>query len=152
MSERAMTLSFMGMMSAILTALDYVSIIILLIMTMILGNTIAMGVRERTHEYGVLRALGFTPRHVAMFVLGEALTVGLLAGIVGLALAYPIVELGMGRWLEENMGAFFPYFRIDTKTMVAAVLLSVALGVVSSVIPAYRASKLNVTDALRRVA
>lgn len=152
MSERAMNLSFMAMLSAILTALDYVSIIILLIMTMILGNTIAMGVRERTHEYGVLRALGFTPRHVAIFVLGEALTVGVLAGLLGLAISYPIVELGMGRWLEENMGSFFPYFRIDKRTMVSAVLLSIGLGVVSSVIPAYRASKLNVTDALRRVA
>jgi len=140
------------MLSAVLTALDYVSIIILVIMTMILGNTIAMGVRERTHEYGVLRALGFLPRHVGLFVVGEALTVGLLAGVVGVGLSFPIVELGMGRWLEENMGSFFPYFRIQRSTMLIAVLLSVGLGLVSALIPAYRASKLNVTDALRRVA
>lgn len=152
MSEKAMGLSFMGMFAAILSAMDIVSIVILLIMTLILGNTIAMGVRERTNEYGVLRAIGFLPRHIAIFILGEALTIGLLAGAVGLALAYPIVELGMGRFIEENLGGMFPYFRIDRGTMVAAVLLSTGLSVGASLIPAYQASKLSVTDALRRIA
>lgn len=152
MSERSMNLSFMAMFSAMLTALNVVSIIILMIMTMILGNTIAMGVRERTQEYGVLRALGFEPRHVGIFILGEALVVGLLAGLVGLGISYPIVELGLGRWLEENMGGFFPYFRIEPGTMGAAVLLAVGLALSAAAIPAYRASKLSVTGALRRVA
>jgi putative ABC transport system permease protein len=152
MSEKAMGLSFMGMFGAVLSAMDIVSVVILLIMTLILGNTIAMGVRERTNEYGVLRAIGFLPRHIALFILGEALTVGLLAGLVGLGLAYPIVELGMGRFIEENMGGMFPYFRIDRLTMVAAVLLATGLSVVASLIPAYQASRLSVTDALRRIA
>ncbi|CAN96885.1 ABC transporter permease [Sorangium sp. KYC3313] len=152
MSERAMNLSFMAMMSAVLTALNVVSIIILLIMMMILGNTIAMGVRERTREYGVLRALGFEPKHVRIFIIGEAATIGLLAGLLGLVVSYPIVELGLGRWLEEDMGAWFPYFRIEPSTMVMAVLLSMGLSLVASLIPAYNASKLSVTDALRRVA
>src|SRR6185436_15226895 len=85
MSERAMGMSFMGMFSAILTALNAVTVIILIIMMMILGNTIAMGVRERTREYGVLRALGFSPGHIAMFVMGEALVIGLLTGALGIA-------------------------------------------------------------------
>lgn len=152
MSERAMNLSFMAMMSAVLTALNVVSVIILLIMMMILGNTIAMGVRERSREYGVLRALGFEPKHVRIFIIGEAATIGLLAGFIGLVVSYPIVELGLGRWLEENMGAWFPYFRIEPATMVMAVLLSMGLSLAASLIPAYNASKLSVTDALRRVA
>src|SRR5262249_4665491 len=51
MSERAMNNGFLGGISAILDLLNVVSIIILLIMMLILGNTIAMGVRERTTEY-----------------------------------------------------------------------------------------------------
>jgi putative ABC transport system permease protein len=152
MSERAMNLSFMGMISALLTALDIISFIILLIMMMILGNTIAMGVRERTREYGVLRALGFLPKHIGMFVVGEAVAIGAVAGTVGLALAFPIVERGMGRWLEENMGSWFPYFRIPTETYFVAMALAVGLAVVASAIPAWRASRLVVTDALRRLA
>jgi putative ABC transport system permease protein len=152
MSERGMALSFMAMLSAILTAVDIVSIAILGIMMLILGNTIAMGVRERTREYGVLRAIGFTPRHLALFVLGEAATLGLLAGLLSLVLAYPIVEVGMGRFLEENMGSFFPYFRIEKATMVLTVVVSVLLATIAAAIPAYRASKLSVVEALRRVA
>ncbi len=152
MSERAMQLGFMGMLSAMLKALDVISVIILLIMMMLVGNTIAMGVRERTREYGVLRALGFEPGHVRMFVIGEALALGLVAGLVGLALSIPIVELGMGRWLEENMGAWFPYFRIDTKTYVLALGFSVLLALTASIVPAVRAGRLSVAHALRRVA
>lgn len=149
--ERSFNTSFLGMMSAVLTALDLVSIVILLIMMLILGNTIAMGVRERTREYGVLRAIGFLPKHLVLFVLGEAATIGLLGGILGLAIAYPVVELGLGRFLEENMGAFFPFFRIPAETMGMAMLLATGLGLVAALVPAYQASKLNVISALRKV-
>jgi putative ABC transport system permease protein len=152
MSERAMNLSFIGALSAILTALDIVSAIILIIMLMILGNTIAMGVRERTREYGVLRALGFMPKHIAIFILGEALTVGVVAGAVGVAISYPIVEKGMGGFLEENLGQFFPYFSVSPVTAAIAFGLTVLLAVASALLPALRASRLPVTDALRRVA
>jgi putative ABC transport system permease protein len=152
MSERAMNLSFMGMVSAILKALDVISLIILVIMTLIIGNTIAMGVRERTREYGVLRALGFLPGHIRMFVFGEALALGLVVGLVGIGLSIPIVELGLGRALEENMGAWFPYFRIDSKTYGLAMAFALALAAIASIVPAVRAGRLSVTDALRRVA
>jgi len=149
--ERTFNTSFLGMISAVLKALDVVSIVILMIMMLILGNTIAMGVRERTQEYGVLRAIGFLPKHLAIFVFGEAATIGLLGGLVGLGISYPVVELGMGRFLEENMGGFFPYFRIAPSTGVAALILAVLLGLVAALIPAYQASKLNVISSLRKV-
>jgi putative ABC transport system permease protein len=151
MSERAMNASFLGMLSAALSAIDLVSIVILLIMTLILGNTVAMGVRERTHEYGVLRAIGFLPQHLAKFVLGEAATVGLGGGLLGLAVAYPFVQNLVGRFLEENMGGIFPYVRIAPMTAVLAVVFATGLGVLAAAVPAYRASKLDVIDALRRV-
>ena len=152
MSERAMNVSFMAMLSAILTALQIVSLIIMAIMMLILGNTIAMGVRERTSEYGVLRAVGFMPRQVGVMIVAEAGVVGVLSAAVGLGLAYPIVQQGLGRWLEENMGSMFPYFRIDLSTAILAVVLAVVLALIAAAIPAWKASQLEVTDALRRVA
>jgi putative ABC transport system permease protein len=151
-SEGAFNASFLGMFSAVLKAIDAVSVAILVIMMLILGNTIAMGVRERTHEYGTLRAIGFLPRHVAWFVMGEALATGALGGLLGVALSYPIVEQGMGRFLEENMSGFFPYFQIPLATAALALALALALGALAALLPAARASRLNVVDALRRVA
>lgn len=149
--ERAFNTSFLGMLSTILKALDVVSVVILLIMMLILGNTIAMGVRERTHEHGVLRAVGFRPGHLATLVLGEAAAVGILGGVLGVILAYPVVERGMGRFLEENMGAFFPYFRIDPVTPLVAVVLAALLGLVAAGLPAWQAARLDVTGSLRKV-
>jgi len=149
--ERSFQTSFLAMFSAILSAIDIVSVAIMVIMMLILGNTIAMAVRERTSEYGVLRAVGFLPRHVAFFVLGESAVIGVVGGVLGVAISYPIVEKGLGRFIEENMGTFFPYFRIDGPMIVAALLLATVLGLVAAAIPAYRASKVSVVDALRKV-
>jgi putative ABC transport system permease protein len=151
MSERAMNLSFMASISAVLDAMNIVALIIAGIMAMILGNTIAMGVRERTREYGVLRALGFSRWHVVFFVVGEGLVVGLLAGAVGLVLSYPVVQLALGRWLQENVGSMFAYFSIQPATIVLALVLSLCLGAGAAVFPALRTYRLSVVDALRRV-
>ena len=71
--------------------------------------------------------------------------------LLGLALAYPLVERGLGRFLEENMGNFFPYFRIPPETWVVALVLSTFLGLLAAVLPAYQAAKLDVVDSLRNV-
>jgi putative ABC transport system permease protein len=151
-SEAAFNASFIGMFSAVLQVIDAMSLAILVIMMLILGNTMAMGVRERTHEYGTLRAIGFLPRHVVWLVLGEGLAAGALGGLLGLALAYPIVEGGMGRFVQENAGSFFPYFRIPPATAALAFSVALALGALAALLPAWRASRKSVVDALRRVA
>ena len=55
-----------------------------------------------------------------------------------------IVELGIGRFVEENLSGFFPYFRISGGNAVAAMVLAVALAVASAAIPAIQASRLGV--------
>lgn len=151
MSEKAMQASFLGMMSAVLKAIDLVSIVILLIMTLILGNTIAMGVRERTTEYGTLRAIGFVPRHIVLFVLGESLFTGALGGALGVLISYPIVDRIIGRFLEENMGAFFAVFRVQPSIAIAAFGLAMLLSTLAAIIPAYGTTRLKTVDALRRI-
>lgn len=151
MSEREMNNSFLGMFGAVLGAIDLVSVVIILIMALILGNTIAMGVRERTAELGMLRAIGFAPRQIALLILGEGMATGLLGAALGLLLAYPLIDQGLGRFVEENMGAMFPHFRVPWQTNVQALLLGLLLGTLAAAIPAYRALRLRVVDALRRV-
>jgi putative ABC transport system permease protein len=151
MSERAMNTSFLGMLSTVLKAMDFVSVVILIIMGLILGNTIAMGVRERTHEYGVLRAIGFMPKHLVAFIMGEAVVIGICGAALGVVLAVPFINQGVGRFLEENMSGFFPYFRVAMKDVGAAAALAIGMACAVAAIPAYQASKLNTIDALRRV-
>jgi putative ABC transport system permease protein len=150
MTERAFALSFLGGFAAILSAFDLVSLVILAIMTLILANTVAMAVRERTHEYGVLRAIGFPPGHIRGFILGESVLVAVVGGLVGIGLVYLLVNKAIGPALEDNMSGFFPYFRAPASVMLGALAAAIGLGVVAGIVPAMRASRLKVTDALRR--
>jgi len=150
--EGSFQASFLASFSALLKALNVISLVILLIMALILGNTIAMGVRERTNEYGTLRAIGFLPGHLVLFVLGESMLLAAIGGAVGLLIAYPFVERGVGRFVEENMGNVFPYFHVTPTTAIAAFASSLSIGLLAGIVPAYRVSKLRVIEALRRVA
>ncbi len=151
MSEAALNQSFLGMFSAVLKAIDIVSIVITLIMALMVGNTIAMGVRERTNEYGVLRAIGFLPTHIARFILAEGAVIGVLGGLVGVLLGYPVVNGALGRVIEENMGNLFPQFKVQPEIAVFAFCLATLLGLVAAILPARKASRLQVVEALRRV-
>jgi putative ABC transport system permease protein len=151
MSERAFQLSFLGAFSAILKAFDIISLAILLIMTLILANTIAMSVRERTHEYGVMRAIGFPPGHILGFIVGESVLVSLVGGLLGVLLTLGLINGMMGPFIEENMTSMFPNFSTPTRVMVIALIAAVIVGLIAGIIPAIRASRLKVTDALRRL-
>lgn len=151
MSERAFQLSFLGAFAAVLGAFDLVSLIILLIMMLILANTIAMSVRERTHEYGVLRAIGFSPKYILGFVLGESMLVSLVGGLFGAGLTALAINHGLGPLIEESMAGMFPYFAAPAWLMLLAIGIAAVLGTLAGLYPAIRASRLGVTDALRRV-
>lgn len=151
MSERAFQLSFLGMFAAILSAFDIVSLVILLIMTLILANTIAASVRERTHEYGVLRAIGFPPGHIFGFIVAESMLVAVIGGLLGLGLTFLLVNLALGPVIEESMSQLFPYFRAPGATLLTALGIAAGIGLIAGLIPAILASRLKVTDALRRL-
>jgi putative ABC transport system permease protein len=150
-SERAFQMGWLGMFASLLKAFDVVTVIILLVMALILANTIAMAVRERTHEYGVLRAIGFQPGHVVAFVLGEAFLIGALGGLVGILLTLLLINGVIGPFIEENMGALFPFFRAPVAVLAMAFGLATVAGLIAGAYPAWTASRRKVTDALRRV-
>jgi putative ABC transport system permease protein len=150
--ERSFNASFLGMFSAVFAAIDVISAVILVVMTLILGNTIAMGARERVGEYAVLRAIGFLPAHIVIWVVLESVAAGAAGGILGACVGWPFINLFVGRIVEETMGAFLPYFQLQLETAVLSVGLSAALGAAAAAIPAWRASTLRVVDAIRRIA
>lgn len=149
--EHTFQAGFLAGFSAVLYAFDAISIAILLVMTLILGNTIAMGVRERTSEFATMRALGFMPQHLRWFVLGEAGVLGLLGGALGIGIAIPLIQGLLGRFLEENMGNIFPVFRLPFGACVLALSCALGLGILAALLPARSAARVNVTDALRKL-
>lgn len=132
-------------------ALNMMSFAILAILTMIMGNTIATSVRERTRESGMLRAVGFTKGWIMVLIVSESIVFALLGGVIGLLLSYPLVQKGVGVALTEVANEIFPNFSIAPSTALMAVLLPVALGAIAAAIPAVRAGRISVVDALRHV-
>jgi putative ABC transport system permease protein len=148
--DKALNTALVGEFGAMLEAMNMVSLLVLGVVVLILGNTIGMSTRERTREYGTLRALGFTPRHLAGLVLGEAAALGVAGGLLGLLIAYPLVQGPFSRYLEEEM-AVSP-LRVASGDALGAVVSGMLLAVVAAGLPARRAAKLQVTDSLSHVA
>ena len=102
-------------------------------------NTMLMSVFERTHEISVLLALGWTRRRIMRMILDEAAILGLLGGIVGVALGVIGVKiLGASPAIR---GLLKPDLSIALLTL--SVLIAVAVGILSGLYPAWRSSRLN---------
>jgi len=111
--------------------------------------TLLASLSERTREIGTLLALGFRPRDVLFGFLVEALLLGLAGGVLGVLLALPVnnVATGTMNWQTWTEQAFA--FRITIDVVVAAVTFSTLVGVLSGLVPAWKASRVPPSVALR---
>ena len=91
-SERQFQQGFLASAGAIISAMNYMSFVIVGIIMLVLANTMIMSARERTREYAVLKAIGFSGRNLAGMIFGESLLVSLLGGVLGIFLTYPVVN------------------------------------------------------------
>jgi putative ABC transport system permease protein len=146
-TEKAFRLSFVTGSGAILSALEAVSGVILIIMALILGNTLAMGLRERTPELGAMRAIGFLPKHVQMLAFSEGATLGAVGGLIGVILARPILA-GFGKAMAQF--GFLSNIGFKAPTAIATIIVAAAIGAAASALPAVQAGRLAIVDALRR--
>jgi putative ABC transport system permease protein len=149
-SEKAFQLEFLSMSSAIIGAIQILSGVMLVILMLVLANTMAMATRERTTEYAVMRAIGFRPHHIVGMVLGEGFVVALVGVAIGVTLSAPVMRF-LGQLLEKEMGGFLGDFALHVGPTVAAVIVALVLGMAASALPAWRAGRLKIVDALRRV-
>ena len=101
-------------------------------------------VNERTREIGIFRAIGFRKAHVMQIILLEAFLVGVLGGIFGFITGCAIAKVFIPFVMEGSTFAGINY-----KTFIIAMVISVCLSIVASLYPAYKASNLDPSDALR---
>src|SRR5262249_6845676 len=112
---------------------------------MIVGNTMALTVRERTREIGVLKTLGFSGTRILSLVLGESVLLALLGGIPGLVLAALATTA-----LRRSLANVAPSFAVTPGIAVLGVALMLALGIFTGIIPALNAMRLKIATALGR--
>jgi putative ABC transport system permease protein len=150
-SEKQFQLEFISMSGQLVWAIQVVSLVVLLILVLILGNTLAMATRERTTEYAVMRAIGFRPTHVVLLVLGEGFVIAAVGAAFGVALSTPILRALEQALSKTPMAAFFAGFSPSLMLMVVSAAVALAGGMIASVLPAWRSGKLRIVDALRRI-
>ena len=113
-------------------------------------NTMLAALAARSHEIGVLLSLGFRPVAVFASFLAEAVLLGFLGGLVGCAIVIPLhgVETGTTNWATFTEVAFA--FRLTPDVLATAVVFAIGLGLVGGAWPAWRAARLDPSEAMRR--
>lgn len=114
---------------------------------LIVGNSMALAVRERTQEIAVYKTLGFSAQKIFSLVLSESVLLAALGGFAGLALAHMFVG-GMSQ--SPQIRAIFPGLSLSRSIFLQAVFYMIALGFITGFVPAYRAMQLNIVNGLTR--
>ena len=146
-TERAFQQNFLSAASAVITAMNIMSFVIIGIILLVVGNTMIMSARERTHEYAVLKALGFSGFQLFVLIAGESLILSIFGSAVGLSVTFPAVE-GFQRALPKG---WFPVFYIKPETVVFGCVAGLMVGVIAALIPIRRVLTTRIVEGLRHV-
>ena len=139
-------LDLLNMLGNVKLILVSISAAVVFAVLLIVVNTMSMSIRERTAELAVLRTLGFQTRQVLGLLAAESLGIALLGATVGCLMAWAALALTAGYQIG---GAMPIYIQVDAATVALALGVAVSISLVSTLIPAYRASRVNIAQALR---
>jgi len=143
-TEEAFNLSFVSMANSIVLGLKFISIMVIGIIMLVLGNTMAMTARERIAEYAVLKTLGFRSTHIIGLIFGESLFIAVMGFAMGLALSFAISPL-----IRTALSGFFPTFGTSTVTYLLGGAAAITVGVLAAIFPTMKALRTRIVDGLR---
>ena len=111
--------------------------------------TMYAAVSNRTVEIGTLRAIGFLRRNILIAFLVESIALALIGGTIGLSLAsllqfFQISMINIGSFAELAFN-----FSLSPEIIILSLSFSIAMGIIGGFLPAVRASRLNIVNALR---
>jgi putative ABC transport system permease protein len=146
-SEKAFGLEFVAMMGNVKAFILSICSAVVFATLLVSANTMAMSIRERTREVAVLKTLGFTRRGVLGLFVSEAVALALGGGLIGASLGWVLVY---GLTHSPQFFSFFP-LKVTPGIWIVALLTSAVVGLLSSAIPSYHASQVNIVDGLRHI-
>ncbi|MBL8808651.1 MAG: ABC transporter permease, partial [Planctomycetaceae bacterium] len=148
-TEAAFAQMFADMIGNVQILIRNIGLAVVFSLSLVTANSMMMAMRERTTEIAVLKAIGFPNGRILFMVLGEACTIAMFGGFIGVGLGCLFLQ-GMNRILPQ----FFPFTIVEMLgPWISYGLLAAAfLGLVSGIVPAIRAARLSVVNGLRRVA
>jgi putative ABC transport system permease protein len=146
-SEKAFGLEFVAMMGNVKMFILSICSAVVFATLLVSANTMAMSIRERTREVAVLKTLGFTKRGVLGLFVSEAVALSLGGGVLGAGLGWLMVY---GLTHSPQFISFFP-LQVTLGIWIAALLTSGIVGLLSSAVPSYHASQINIVDGLRHI-
>ncbi|MHB8070285.1 MAG: ABC transporter permease [Desulfobaccales bacterium] len=145
-TESAFIQGYTSMTEALLQVIEVSSWVVIGVILMVLANSMAMSARETMGEYAMLKVMGFRPRHLAGLILGESLLLSLMGGLLGLGLTFPAVH-----FFQTQLGDYFRVFPLTRLTLGLGLGVALAVGVLAALLPAWRASRVGIAAALRKV-
>jgi len=147
-SEKAFNLDWIAMMGNVKAFILSICAAVVFATLLVSANTMAMSIRERTREVALLKTLGFTRGTVLGLFMSESVCLAAAGGLLGALAASLVIYLmahsSPGGFLFTNMRTSFP-------TVLAAVGVGAAVGLVSSFVPAFNASRRNIVEGLRHI-
>lgn len=144
--ESAFGLSFLAFLGNVKFFLLSICAAVTFTILLVSGNTIAISVRERVREVGVLKTLGYTRGTILGMILGEAVVVCLIGGILGLGLASMLA--GVIRH-APSFAAPLQYLSIVPQVAALCLLIAALIGLISAFVPALHASRISIVEALK---
>jgi len=145
-SEFAFGLSFLSFLGNIKVILMSICGAVTFTILLISANTMAMSVRERVREVGVLKTLGFQGSTIMGMILAESALIALIGGLIGLAAAqFLCIGIRQGPAIVDQTKTL----TIQPPVLLALLGISVFIGIASSIVRAWNASRTNIIDALR---
>jgi|SRR5579859_193279 len=145
-AERAFELGFVSMLGNVKAFLLSISLALTFTLLLVTANTMAMSVRERVREVGVLKTLGFTTSAILTILLGEAAFLTSLGGLIGCCVTVLLVTL-----IRRLPSIILPLSSLQLEPSVAGLLLAigVCIGLASGLVPAWGAARIPILKALK---
>jgi len=145
-TEKAFQQGFIAMSGAIINAIEIVSFVVIFIMLAVVANTMAMTTRERIGEYAILKTLGFGGWAIGSLIAGESVIISLCGYICGVVLSFPAAA-----GFKQALGMYFPIFKVESASLVMALVSSLIVAILAAVVPIHRAIGIRIADGLRRI-